>query len=248
MDRNELDIKLLRENPDQLLIRFQPVIRIIVRKLCYQGFLPRSETADLVQEINRKLIERLPRIRDQYNGKCQLRTYLSVVIRNICLEEFRKPRLVAEPRAELYEQASEDLSWNQIIIAQEYQRLKRAVSLFGRERSALWTTLRCYADLPVTAGDLTGFDLDPGEEAREQLALMLNDTLNKQKREKLDALGQVFSALGKKPQNPEALRKWSASRIGELISLMNSKAHGSSYSPETLNLLMEKSEIAENSE
>jgi len=135
-----------------------------------------------------------------------------------------------------------------MVISQEYQRLKRAVSLFGRERSALWTTLRSYADLPVRSFDLVGFEKDPGEQAREEMAGIINETINKQKKEKLEALGLVFSTLGKKPQNPEALRKWSASRIGELISMMNSKPHGSSYSPETLNLLMEKSEIAENSD
>ncbi|MCK9324422.1 MAG: sigma-70 family RNA polymerase sigma factor [Bacteroidales bacterium] len=248
MKRNDLETKMLRENPSELLISFQPIIRIIVRKLCSQGFLSRVDTPDLVQEVNRKLIERMPRIQEQYDGRCQLRTYLSVVARNICLEEFRKPHLVSEPRAEVYEQVDENPVWNQLIIKQEYQRLERAVTLFGREKGALWTTLRSFADLPVRPDDLTGFEQDPGEVERERLAGLVNQTINKMKKDKLEALGVVFAQLRKKHQNAEALRKWSTNRISELISMMNGNPQSCSYTPETLFLLIEKAQIGENSD
>ena len=75
MHRNDTDIRFLREDPGKLLIRYQPIIRMIVKNLAFQGYLPKRDISDMIQDVNRKLIERLPRIRDQYNYKSQFRTY-----------------------------------------------------------------------------------------------------------------------------------------------------------------------------
>jgi RNA polymerase sigma factor (sigma-70 family) len=246
MTINDTDIRLLRENPEKLLIRYQPLIRLIVKNLSYQGYLPRREISDLTQDVNRKLVERLPRIRTQYNGKSRFRTYFSVVIRNLCLEEFRKVRLVAEPQAEPYENMQQEVSAEPMLIRQEYERLHRAVRLFGREEPAIWIALRCFSDLPVKGDQLVGFDRDPGLEVRDQLAVLLNDTLQQQKKEKLEALSQVFSQLDNKARNAEAVRKWSAGRIEEVITLMNGKPPVSAYTADILYILIEKSEYVEN--
>ena len=248
MSVNDIDIRLLRDDPEKLLIRYQPIIRMIVRQLSYQGYLPRREISDLAQDVNRKLVERLPRIREQYNGKCRFRTYFSVVIRNLCMEEFRKVRIVAEPQAEPYEQARQEPSADPMLIRQEYERLHRAVRLFGREESAIWAALRCFSDIPLTGSDLTGFEFDPGPSIREELAAMVNDTLQQQKREKLEALSTVFSNLDKKPRNAEALRKWVANRQEEIITLMNGKPPSSSYTADILYILIEKAEYDEKSD
>lgn len=246
MNRNDRDIKLLNEDPDRLLIQYQPVIRIIVRSLAYQGYLPKREMADLVQDVNRKLLERFPRIRSQYNGKCLFRTYFSVVVRNLCLEEFRRMRIVAEPKTEVYEQASGESAADNLIIIQEFQRLQRALNLFTGERPALWTAIRFMADLPVSAEHLSGFEMDPGLEIREKLATELNSGANLQKREKMEVLSRVFNRLEKKNRAPDAIRKWYSSRLEELLGLMNGNPPHSAYSAETLHLLIEKSELEGN--
>lgn len=248
MDRNESDIRLLREDPGKILIRYQPIIRVIVKNLAFHGYLPKRDINDLIQEVNRKLIERLPRIRDQYNGKSQFRTYFSVVIRNLCLEEFRKARLVAEPLAEIYEHTDFESSTDQLTIRQEYERLHRAIRLFGREERGLWMVLRCFSDLPVTPDELSGFELDPGAEIRGRLATMVNDTIQMQKREKMEALSAVFNELERKPRTADALRKWTSSRLDELVVLMNGKPPRSAYTVEILCILLEKSEYSENND
>ncbi len=248
MDNNDTDIRFLRDDPGKLLVRYQPVIRIIVKNLAYQGYLPKRDVNDLMQDVNRKLLERLPRIRDQYNYKSKFKTYFSVVVRNLCLEEFRKVRIVAEPQAEVYEQTSQESATDQLTIRQEYERLQRAFRLFGHERNALWITLRCFADLEVVAGDFLDFDLDPGEEKRNELATQVNDANQLQKREKMDALSSAFNQLERKPRTPDALRKWTSSRLDELLVLMNGKPPRSAYTIEILYILMEKAEYHENNE
>jgi RNA polymerase sigma factor (sigma-70 family) len=248
MDNNDTDIRFLREDPTKLLIRYQPVIRIIVKNLAYHGYLPKRDINDLMQDVNRKLIERLPRIRDQYTNKSKFRTYFSVVIRNLCLEEFRKLRIVSEPQAEIYEQTSQESATDQLTIRQEYERLRRAFRLFGREENALWIVLRCFADLEVVPEHFSGFDLDPDEENIIQLAEMVNGTQQLQKREKMVVLSTVFNRLERKPRTADAVRKWTSSRLDELLVLMNGKPPRSAYTLEILYILMEKAEYSENND
>jgi len=247
MNKSDIDIKLLHEDPERLLIKYQPVIRIIVRSLAYQGYLPRRDMADLVQEVNRKLLERFQKIRGQYNGKCKFKTYFSVVVRHLCLEEFRKLRIVAEPKEEMYEEASGESAADNLIIMQEFNRLQRALNLFTGERPALWAAFRFMADLPITADQLTGFEIDPGVEGREELAAELNSAVRIQKKEKMEVLSRVFSRLEKKSRAADAIRKWYSSRVEELVGLMNGNPPHSAYTAETLQILIEKSEMKENS-
>ncbi len=244
----DTDTRLLKDDPAKLLVRYQPVIRIIVKKLAYQGYLPKREINDLMQDVNRKLVERMGRISRQYNYKSKFKTYFSVVIRNICLEEFRKLRLVAEPQADIYEQTSTESATDQLTIKQEYERLQRAFKLFGSERSALWVTLRCYADLEVRGDDFIGFEIDPGEAKRAQIAGAVNAAILLQKREKMEVLSAAFRFLEHKPRSADALRKWASSRFEELLVLMNGKPPRSAYTVEILFILIEKSEYPENTE
>ncbi len=248
MQENDNDIRLLKENPEQLLIRYQPVIRIIVRNLANMGYLPKRDIHDLIQDVNRKLIERLPRIRDQYNYKSRFKTYFSVVVRNLCLEEFRKVRVLAEPQPEIYEQTATETATDQLTIRQEYERLHRAIRLFGREANALWIMLRCFADLPVIPGHFTGFETEPAPILAEALADSVNATSQLQKREKMEILSEVFNRLDKKPRTPDAVRKWSSSRMDELLVLMNGKPPRSAYTSEILYILIEKAEYLENND
>jgi RNA polymerase sigma factor (sigma-70 family) len=248
MVNNDTDIGMLTDDPGKLLVRYQPIIRQIVKNLAYQGFLPKRDINDLIQDVNRKLVERLPRIGEQYNNKSKFKTYFSVVIRNLCLEEFRKVRLVAEPQPEIYEQTSTESATDQLIIREEYGRLLRALRLFGRERNALWITLRCFSDLPVYADDLLGFEMAPEPDVRSQLATQLNSASYQSKREKMDALTELFNQLERKARTSDALRKWISSRLDELVILMNGKPPVSAYTIDILFILMEKAEYSENND
>lgn len=231
-----------------MLVRYQPVIRMIVKSLAFQGYIPKRDINDAIQDVNRKLVERLPRISEQYNNKSQFRTYFSVVIRNMCLEEFRKVKLVEEPFAEIYEQSVAETSSDQLVIRQEYERLQRAIRLFGRENNAIWILLRCLADLPVSPDELAGFEKDPGIELRMKLADELNGTVQLPKREKLVVMSAVFSQLYHKPRTADALRKWTSTRLDDLIVLMNGKPPRSAYTVEILCILIEKLEFGENND
>ena len=244
--QNESDIRMLREDPEKLLLKYQPVIRIIVKSLAYKGYLPKREISDLVQDVNRKLVERMPRIRNQYNYKSRFKTYFSVVVRNLCLEEFRKLRILAEPAADLYEQPGNDSPADAVIISQEYERLKRAIRLFYRDEPALWVTFRVLADIDILPEDIARFG-KPDIAGREQeLAGRLNHAFKQNKRIKLEIVSEVLSELDTKIRSKEAIRKWFENRLDEILTLMNGKPPRSAYTLEILLILIEKAESEKN--
>jgi len=245
MQGNDIDIRLLQEDPEKLLIRYQPIIRVIVRNLAFQGCLAKRDVNDLVQEVNSKLIERLPRICQSYNYKSQFKTYFSVVVRNLCLEELRKVRLVEEPQSEVYEQSTTGSLTDQLVIRQEYDRLRRALRMFGKEQPALWVVLRNFADMPISPEDFNGFEPKVDPDTRNRLAQLLNETILKQKQEKLEVLSTVFNQIEPKARTADALRKWASSRLDELVDLMNGNPPRSAYTIDILYILLEKTEFSE---
>lgn len=239
---NEHDINLLRENPRQLLIEYQPVIRMIVRSLAYQGYLPRREIPDLIQEVNRKLVERLPRICERYNYRCRVSTYLSVVIRNLCLEELRKARPITEARSDILEDANPGRATDPLLFRGEYERLCRAVRLFGRDEPAIWLTLKVLADVSVGPDDIARFPGNPAPARQKDLIGQLRQSVLKKQKQKYVILSRVLNELECHDRTPEAVRKWFTSRVVEIIRLMNGQPPRSNYSLDTLLILIEKQE------
>ncbi len=242
MNPNDLDIHLLRTDPGRLIVRYQPLVRLVVGQFITRGCGQRSEYDDLVQEVNRKLIERMPRIRQLYNQKSLFRTYFSVVIRNIFLEEIRKTRLVAEPLPQQYEHPAAHGSHESLVILQEVQRFERAMILFGSEGPLLNLCLRCLLDMGVRHEDLSCFQTDPGFDVRELMLTELNAMGEKKRGDKLNRIGSMLPQLGEKVKSGDNLRKWYGSRLQELLDLMNGQPPKASYTLETIQILMEKSE------
>ncbi len=73
---NQQDVKLLREQPRELIIKYQDIIHIIVKKYIASNMFLASEYEDIVQTVNEDLLSKSERIREQYNGMALLRTVL----------------------------------------------------------------------------------------------------------------------------------------------------------------------------
>ncbi|MCD6332577.1 MAG: sigma-70 family RNA polymerase sigma factor [Bacteroidales bacterium] len=241
MDQNELDILELHKNPGKLLIRYQPYIRMIIISYLNRGCGHRSDLEDMIQEVNRKLLERMPRIRDRFNGKSCFKTYFSVVIRNVFLEEVRKVHMVAEPPpTENYLNGLQDRPPGELVIRQEIERLQRAISLFGNEGPLIRLTLRFLFNIELTPDDLTGFQLTDETGDGHELLYALNQFNSMLRKERLKVLSEILPRLGVKPRKPDALRKWFNSRFKGLLQLMNGDPPTSAYTGETLQILVEK--------
>ncbi|MBT7094235.1 MAG: sigma-70 family RNA polymerase sigma factor [Bacteroidetes bacterium] len=249
MDRNQVEIRLLKNSPGKLLVKYQRMIRIIVRVYIQRGMISQRDQQDMIQEINRKLIERLPKIQKQYNGSSQLRTYFSVIVRNMCLEELRKPFMLSEPDQPPYE--SNQLSEEPVdlfLVRQEYERLQRVLQTFGKYYPRLCLIMKCFANVNIGDKDLSKFPVVLSSELRFQILDQLESSIDEQRKDQYQILSDIIDKLEGRRIPPESLRKWYASRQEECLRLLNGKPPKSSYGAETLIFLVERGNLNNKSE
>lgn len=243
MDQNDHEIGLLKNDPGKLLDLYQELIRIIVRKYQQLGYVAMRESEDMVQEVNHCLVERIGKIKEQYNGTSSLRTYFSVIIKNICREEFRKNPKVEEPQTPDYHKLEGSVEPIDVfLIHQEYQRFEKVLKLMFNDRPRYYIMLRYILDLIISSGHI--LEEFPGvkEDSLAEVVVLLNNQDEITKKEKFEKLSGVFEVLEGCYTSPDSLRKWFASRLKECLALMNGNPPRSAYSLESIQILIEKHE------
>jgi len=234
----------LNSDPGKLLTLYQDLIRIIVRKYTHLGYVSNRESDDLIQEVNRKLLERLPKIQSQYNGSSRLRTYFSVVVRNICLEEIRKISKLEEPQPPEYYKLDSAVEPDDLfLIKQEYERFNKVLRLMFKKKYRFIIMLRYMLDLNLSLQNLSDWKPECDDKKIANAFAKLNSSHGITKKEKYEKLSKVLEIVENNRTSPDSLRKWYTARSSEFISLMNGDPPRSSYSLETLQLLLEKHEI-----
>lgn len=241
MDRNKVEIKLLQKTPEKLLLRYQEMIRTIVRIQSSKGLIKHGDIDDFVQEINKKLLERMKRIQNQYNHSSQLRTYFSKIILNICLEEMRKGSQVMEPQPEHYGKSEiADEPVDNFLFKQEYERFERVILLLDHKGRKILLLLKMMYDLPVYRKDLVEFSYHISDSTIDQIFLDIKACRNKLKKEKLAVFSKILYLLEGKEVPPDSLRKWYRTYLDECLRLMNGNPVRSSYTEDSLAILIEK--------
>ena len=89
-DPNKRDIELLMTNPHQFLIESQGIVDFNIKHFIHLGKFKHTEFDEIKQQINEELLTRIHKIRIQFQGRSLLRTYFSVIVKNVCNEIVRK--------------------------------------------------------------------------------------------------------------------------------------------------------------
>jgi RNA polymerase sigma factor (sigma-70 family) len=239
MDQNDHEIWLLKNDPAKLIGLYQELIRIIVRNYQGKGFVASMESDDLVQEINKELLGRFEKISMQYNGKSSLRTYFSVIIRNICRELFRKNNRVEESgNPEYHRIISGSNPHDHIVINQEYERFEKVMKLMLKDKSRFNLMLRFILDLRIDLDDIKQFSGYSSENS-DYLLQNLNSSSGLSKKDMFERLSGILNVLEDRLTSPDSLRKWFKTRSSEFLNLMNGNPRRSSYTMESIQLLIE---------
>jgi len=247
MEQNDREIWLLNNDPAELLGIYQDLIKIIVRKYHRMGYVAGRYTEDLIQEVNRKLFERIQKIQKQYNGKSKLRTYFSVIIRNICLEEMRKQSKIEEPQSPDYHILDQvELPIDNFLIRQEYERYQKVLKFLFKDRARFIIMFRFIMELKISSDLILSLFPSTTSEDIEKLVQSLNPTTEMTHKAKFKQLSFDLNILEKHMTSPDSLRKWFASRSIECLELMNGDPPRSAYNIESLQLLCEKYEVFKN--
>ncbi len=243
MEQNQREIDLLRDNPGQFIVSYQPLIQIIVRVFVRSRQIRDCDHDEVISYINEKLLLKIERIRSQYNGVSMMRTYMSTVIRNLCLEKIRESHsgLVEEPSQFLeYAAYSPANQLNDIVIRQELQRLTKVMISFGSDRQRLEFCLKVMYRIPVTKEEFCSIAEGLNTNKLSFLWNSFNLKSIVEERDQYLRLTTLFTLIDGNKKSRDSIRKWIHHRLHQVISLMNGNPKRADYNEETVQLLFER--------
>jgi hypothetical protein len=249
MYENDIDKGLLYNNPHKLVEKYQHIIKSIVRRFVAIGIFSYSEHSDAVQYINEKLLtDKIFRMQQNYDSSYYVVTYLSKIIQNICvdLSRVKLRNSIIDVSTESAEEApgsDESVIVDQLTIQEELYRFETILRLFPRNRAKIELFLKIYCRIPISAGDIMKAYPAIDHSDRLQFLSKLGDGSRYQEMkdgEIYNNLTSIINQIEEKRNTTDALRKWVDLKINEIINVMNSEPHNSTYDRETLKYLIQR--------
>jgi len=239
---DDLNISLLQSDPDAFILQCQKIINIFVKRYISTGMFKPEDKDDIVQSINEALINRLPTIRTQYNGKALLQTYVSAIIQNMCFDIYNSGHESAEqvPFPE-----SKQILYNHpeknVLIEEEIKRFHSIIQLFHKQRSKVLLCLKVHYQLLLTLDDIDSCFPGISDQHAEFLLSSFGANYDEMKVEDMfEILTQVFNLYQAKKTQSDSLRRWTQHKADEIIQLLNGRPVRSAHNDESLKILLEK--------
>lgn len=237
---DQLTLSLLHRDPEEFLLRCQPIIRICVQQYMASGMFPFTEAKDIIQSVNEKLFSQLEGIAENYKGRVLLKTYVNVAIRNICLK-INEERLRTIKTIQIHEGHGHYTidPTDSIVIDEELDRLHTVLQLFPAERDKLYIGMKLYFKIPLRRQDLTRWStrIRPAQENRliSAFGKNYNDMTSL---EIFSLFAPVWNTVERKSLAPRSIEHWANENINAIIKLMNGNPPRRAHSKETLQLLL----------
>lgn len=241
MTENDKDIGLLRSDPHTLILKYQETVKIIVKKYILAGVFRASDFEDIVQEVNMALLAKIPAMQLQYNGTSLFKTYFSVIVRNICMKEHAKTnREVKIEQKDITGFIDRAHVEEKIVLEKEIQRFRAILSLYYRQRPKLLLCLKLHYRIPLTPEDINLWNPKCSFSDREMLLENFGSNFDrKDDVEIYKIITPVMNKNEKKSNSIDAVRKWTDSKISEIIQLLNGNPKKMNYNEDTLKTLVD---------
>jgi len=241
MERNKKDIKLLHENPQGLILKYQSLIEFIVETYIIHGFFNRYDRDDIIQSINESLLRKIPKLQEQYNNTTRVKTYFSVIIRNNCKEILRKAKIeIVDVKNIENMQYAVNEPEHKLVFTQEFDRLEKIFMMFYRQRFKMELCFKLLYNIPVKFKDFKNYSIDFDKSSYLKIVKDINPGTEIRKRKIYRILLPYFNKVENKDNSEDALRKWLRFKTNEIIRLLNGDPPVSSYDEESLQILLEK--------
>jgi RNA polymerase sigma factor (sigma-70 family) len=241
MTDNDRDVELLMSDPNALLLKYQETVRIIVKKYIEGGMFRAAEFDDIVQEINVSLLAKISAMQRQYNGKSLFKTYFSVIVRNICLKAHRRgDKDIDFIQEDLSGYFVENAHERRSAIEHEVRRFRTVLSLYDTQRPKLLLCLKLYFRIPVNPEDIRLWY--PECSGEDQALFLRHFGLNYDQLSDIDIYKIVTPIMNrneKRSNSVDAIRKWTDSKVREIIDLLNGRPKRTNHSAETLKILVD---------
>lgn len=241
LDVNQNDIYLLKNNPNQLILELQELINVIIFQFIRSGYFNYDEQQDIKQQINLELFNRISNIQKQYQGKSLLRTYITVIIRNICNEISRNRKktkhIIFEDNLK-YEECFENI--DPLIMEEEIVRLRKIIELYFRQKYKLILCLKLKFKMLIDLNDFKNINEDITQYEFEKFIGFINSCSDYRDNEYFMRLTSLINKYEHKDNSSDSLRKWVTDKINEIIDILNGYPPTSKYDKETFQILFEK--------
>jgi hypothetical protein len=242
MQADKEDIQLLFERPFDLILKYQQVFLLIARKYACSGYYHFSHSEEIVQHVNERIFTKIDRIRDQFDGRVLVRTYLSAICRKIIMEYLRSAgrREVLLNEYHMVEDVQPCCYPLEFVIIEEFRRLDRIMVLFGPKRDKLWLMMKLLYRIRISFEDFAAVNPRAATMVCEDLLHRLNHDAYLKDRDIYQLVFPFFQCFEARMQRPDSLRKWFNMKISDIIKLMNGTPARASYAEDTIQILVEK--------
>jgi len=238
---NQRDIELLMNNPHRLVLELQKLIDIIISKFIRTGQFDASNFDEIKQQINEELLNKMPDIKNQFQEKSLLRTYLSVIIRNICINLWRKRDKIKYIDYEhVINIGTSYNTMDSMIIEEEKERLKKVMELYYQQKSKLILCLKLKFKMSFDFEDFREFNIHISQTEFEEFVHHIYPYEKCTDIILFTALTNIFNKYENKNNAHDTLRKWVNLKINELIDILNGNPPTSKYDEESFQILFEK--------
>jgi RNA polymerase sigma factor (sigma-70 family) len=244
MSRNQdvFDISVLRKNPQAFILGCQQIIHICVRQYIGTKMFKSEEMDDMIQSVNEELIKKLPVISEQFNGTAQLRTYMGVIIKNICLKLYRdapKNENIFPISATMPHYLNDPA--NKLIITDEIQRFDTLLTLLPNVRNKTIFYMKLYLKIPIDESDISRYLpmilLSDKERLMKTFGTDYTDlTID----EIFEIAAPVINRCEQKHSSADSHRRLAFEKVQHFIKVLNGDPPLQNYTEESLKTLIEE--------
>jgi hypothetical protein len=201
-----------------------------------------SEFDDIVQHLNKEILEKFNRIREQYNGISLFRTYFSNIVRHACLNLHTKRQsepafLDFDGTANIMEPESAE---SKLLIEHDILVFRAIMGQFHSERAKLLLCLKLMYRLPVAKRDVVHWW--PNCPETDIIPLLSAIGVGGTGLTHKDVFALLQPLVNKAEMNhtsADSIRHWVDARITLILRLLNGSPPTSAHNRETLGILFE---------
>lgn len=239
---NDQDLFLLKNRPKELVAKHQGTIRIILKKYIATGLFAPADFDDMLQTVSESLLAKLSTIQQQFNGSSLVKTYLSTIIRNICLVEHRKNARQHNLQTIDDQVPAPPVDFSDTdLIEYEVKKFKAILTQHYRLKGKLVLCIKLVFRIPITQETIDDWYPNCEEDDRRLLLDTFgSDYIRKPDYDVFRIITPIMNKQERRSNSEDAVRRWTQSKIEEIIEILNGHPPHSTYTKESLRLLAER--------
>ncbi len=247
LTNQEIDKILIKDDIASLIQKYQHKVSFYCEHYIRKGLFTKEERSDVIQTINEQLWLKANKIKYQYNEQATVSTYLGTIIKNICLEIYRKNKknvpLESVENDQILDYSiltKKGVSLNQLVIQEEVNRLHlilKAQTQAIRDKIQFYFKLCCR--IPLLEQDvLRYFKSCPEIYLIKMMRDFGGDYQLMPDKELYAKINYYESVLFDKSRTSDSIKKWLKYRAEQLIAQMNKQSNKANYDLESFKILL----------